>query len=118
MANVVLTIASSTPTAGISNREVVKFSTSGDITAVAQTITVGFVPRYVKVYNVTDNITNEYIEGFPADATFTTLANGTQAYATTGGITVYNDTTSTAGTVMLDPAIALASKTFYMIAEG
>lgn len=49
-------------------------------------LTIGFTPRYVKVINMTDAITWEYIEGMAATDSLKTAANGTLSVDTTTAI--------------------------------
>lgn len=50
---------------------------------------IGFVPRYIKVENVTDRISVEWYAGMAADTCVKTAANGTKTLETTNlGLTV------------------------------
>lgn len=49
---------------------------------------VGFVPRYVRVDNVTDRILLEWYEGMTSAHAVKTLAAGTRSLETSGGVTV------------------------------
>jgi hypothetical protein len=62
--------------------------------------TCGFVPRYIKVENVTDRISVEWYEGMAADTCVKTAAAGTKTLETTNkGLTVCDSdgTANTAG---------------------
>lgn len=60
--------------------------------------TVGFTPRYIRWWNVTDRIAVEWFEGMAADTCLKTAANGTQTIETTNkGLTVC-DSDGTANT--------------------
>lgn len=59
---------------------------------------LGFTPRYIRFWNVTDRICVEWFEGMAADTCLKTAANGTQTLETTNkGLTVC-DTDGTANT--------------------
>jgi phosphatidylserine synthase len=74
--------------------------------AAAATIVCGFAPRLVRFHNVTDRISDEWIEGMAAASSIHTIAAGTRTLETTNGITVVpNGFTVTAATL-------LASKSF------
>lgn len=80
--------------------------------ATAQTITLGFAPRYVRFVNITDRITDEWFEGLASASSLHTVAGGTMTLETTNGIAVLGNTfTITAVT-------AVASKSFYWVAYG
>ncbi len=82
--------ATYTQSNGPSN-EAVKNIASGRITFDATAITaadyvvqqLGFVPRYIKVENVTDRISAEWYEGMAADTCIKTAAAGTKTLETT-----------------------------------
>jgi hypothetical protein len=66
------------------------------------TVPVGFTPRHVKVVNMTDAITWEYIEGMAATDTLKTAANGALSVDTTSAI-VTNGVTVSATEVGIEP---------------
>lgn len=72
-------------------------SETGTYTAADYTITLGFVPKYVKVVNVTDRITQEWWYGMTAGNFLETAADGTRTLETDSGILVNSD-----GTVTVD----------------
>jgi hypothetical protein len=72
-------------------------SFSGTHTAADYTLTLGFVPKYFKVVNVTDRVTQEWWYGFTAAQFMETAADGTRTLETDSAITVNSD-----GTVDLD----------------
>jgi hypothetical protein len=49
---------------------------------------VGFVPRYIRVENVTDRICNEWMEGMASGHALRTVAAGTRTLETSGGPTL------------------------------
>jgi hypothetical protein len=51
---------------------------------------VGFVPRYIRVENVTDRICNEWFEGQTSGHALRSVAAGTRSLETSGGPTVTN----------------------------
>ena len=53
---------------------------------------VGFVPRYVRVDNVTDRTVLEWYEGMTSTHAAKTVAAGTRTLETSGGVTVSGDT--------------------------
>jgi len=57
-------------------------SATGTYTAADLTITLGFVPRYVKVINVTDRVTQEWFEGMNQGDFIETAANGVRTLET------------------------------------
>lgn len=75
---------------------------TGDGTAGAMTVNVGFSPKYVCVQNVTDSITIEWFLGMAATNTTTRIANGTSALDTTSAI-VSNNAIATATEVAYPP---------------
>ena len=66
-------------------------------------INVGFAPRMVKIYNMTDAITWEWCEGMAATITLKTLAAGTQTADTNSAIVCATLTNILSGT----PAVKL-----------
>lgn len=88
-------------------------------------LSLGFIPRYFKLWNTTDAAKHEWHEGMPAASAEKTVTAGTLTYITANGITVGasgaagNGTTAPAeGQVFLDPALTPASKTLYWAAFG
>lgn len=59
-----------------------------DATAAAITITCGFKPRYVGVFNCTSADKYEWFEGMAAASAFKQVAAGTSSIITTLGVTV------------------------------
>lgn len=57
----------------------------------AFTVVCGFVPRYVKMVNVTDRIEGEWFEGMTADYMIKTIANGTRSHEISNGITLTDE---------------------------
>lgn len=99
------------------------------ITATDHTLqTLGFTPRYVRFWNVTDRICVEWFEGMAANSCLKTAANGTQTLEITsgnGGLTVCDSdgTANTAGRsfkVLQDATLAViaASKVINWVAFG
>lgn len=122
-----------TQTTGPNGIQTPKVST-GRITMPATSITttdflvqtIGFTPRYVRFWNVTDQISIEWFEGMAANTCLKTAANGTQTLETTnGGITVCDSdgTASTSGNsfkVLQNAtlAVVVASKVLNYLAIG
>ena len=80
--------------------------------AAAATFTVGFNPRVVRFHNLTDRISDEWLEGMAAASSLHTVAAGTRTLETTNGITVANGAFTVTATTMV------ASKSFYWEAIG
>lgn len=88
-------------------------------------LSLGFIPRYIELWNATDAATHEWYEGMPAASAKKTVTAGTLTYIVANGITVGlssavgNGTTiPSEGQVFLDPALTPASKTLYWRAYG
>lgn len=65
---------------GIVNCSTGSFTGAGAIVPV----TLGFIPRYVQLINVTDQITQTWVEGMAANTTLNTVAAGTLTANTAG----------------------------------
>lgn len=83
-------------------------------TAAAITITLGYKPRVVRVYNVTSGDMMEWFEGMTAGHAVKTVAAGTRSIITSNGITV-----SDGGFVIgLDTDVNVISEQLSWVAEG
>lgn len=71
------------------NKAVGRYLTSS--TAAAITITCGFKPRIVRIYNVTSGDMMEWFEGMTAATAVKTVAAGTRSILSSLGITVADD---------------------------
>lgn len=88
--------------------------------------TLGFTPRYIRFWNVTDRISIEWYEGMAADTCLKTAAAGTQTLETTNkGLTVCDSdgTANTAGRSFkvsqnATLAVVVASKVLNWVAFG
>lgn len=78
--------------------------------AAALTLTLGFTPRYFKLVNLTDRITDEWFEGMASASSLHAVAAGTQTLETTNGIAISGTSVTFTATTMV------ASKTFYWVA--
>lgn len=107
-----LTTNTSTQEMGITNRAVGRVVTDGGAAA-DTTFTVGFIPRTVRFYNITDRIIDEWFEGMAAYSSVHHVAAGTITLETTNGISVGTD-----GTFTVKAATIVASKTFAWEAIG
>ena len=58
----------------------------------AASYNLGFIPRYVRVDNVTDRILNEWYSGMTSDHAVKTVAAGTRTLETSAGITLSGTT--------------------------
>lgn len=96
----------------------------GPIPASGIILLLGFIPRYLELWNQTDAATHEWFEGMPAASAKKTVTAGTLTYITVNGITVGaagavgTATVPGEGQVLLDPALTPASKTLYWRAFG
>lgn len=70
------------------------------------TFVCGFQPRIVRFHNLTDRISDEWIEGMAAASSLHTVAAGTRTLETTNGITVIGNGFS------VKAATILASKSY------
>jgi len=101
-----------TNTSGIVNSCVTAFTT--DAVAAADTIfSFGFKPRMIRFVNITDRLTSEFAEGMPATNTLDTAAAGTRTLGVASSIVVNAD-----NTVTVKAALMVASKSFYIEANG
>lgn len=101
-----------TNTSGIANSCVMAFTT--DAVAAADTIfSFGFKPRVIRFVNITDRLTSEYVEGMPATNTLDTNAAGARSLGVASSIVANVD-----GTVTVKAALMVASKSFYIEANG
>lgn len=100
------TSSTQTNSNGVVNFTVGKIVTDAT-TAAAGTITLGFVPRYFKLVNLTDRITDEWFEGMASASSLHTVAAGTMTLETTNGIALSGTTITLTATTLV------ASKTFY-----
>lgn len=107
-----LTTNTQSHTMGVTNHAVGRVVTDAGAAA-DTTFTVGFVPRIVRFYNVTDRIIDEWFEGMAAYSSVHHIAAGTISLETTNGISVGTD-----GTFTVKAATIVASKTFAWEAIG
>lgn len=80
--------------------------------AAALTITLGFAPRVVRFHNLTDRISDEWLEGMSSANSLHTVAAGTRTLETSNGIAVSGNTFTLTATTMV------ASKSFFWEALG
>lgn len=85
-------------------------SFTGDATAT--TITLGFNPRWVKVFNGTDAIMWEWVEGMAATVAFKTVTAGTTTADTGTAISV------SGGVLTLSATLAASAKAISWVAVG
>lgn len=88
-------------------------------------LSLGYIPRYIELWNQTDAANHEWYEGMPAASAKKTVTAGTLTYIVANGITVGaagavgNGTTVPGeGQVFIDPALLPASKTIEWNAFG
>ncbi|MFA6204449.1 MAG: hypothetical protein WC710_14825 [Gallionella sp.] len=114
----------------VHNHAVGKIVTSS-ATAAAASVICGFLPRVVRIHNLTDRISDEWYEGMAAASSLHTIATGVRTLETTNGVTVgevtktLNDVDIAAGVTAkvgkgftLTATTLVASKTFYWEAIG
>lgn len=82
-----LTTNITTQSAGIVNHTVGKAVTDA-AAAAATSFLVGFKPRVVRFHNLTDRISDEWLEGMAAASSLHSVATGVRTLETTNGITV------------------------------
>jgi hypothetical protein len=109
------TVVSQSNTESVPNLAVLRITTDAGGAAVT-TFQVGFLPRVVRLMNITDNLMDEWFDGMAADTAIHTVAAGTRSLLGSGGITV--GSTAGGGFVTLAAALIIASKTFNMVVEG
>ena len=83
-------------------------------TVAARAFTVGFKPRYVRVYNETDRISEEWFEGMADAEGILRIADGTATLITTNGITPADD----GFTLGLNTTIYITSKQYSILVLG
>jgi hypothetical protein len=116
MPNQVLTIQSQTNADSICNFAVIHASTDAG-TATAQTFNFGFIPRLVRVMNLTGLIFDEWVEGMAPATSVHAIAAGTTTLEPVHGVTV-STTDPTKGMVTLDATTMVASSVFAIVAFG
>lgn len=100
MAAQVLTTNSQTNLTGVVNRATGKMVGDGG-DAAAVTVTLGFAPRVVRFTNITDRISDLWVEGMDAASSLHAIADGTRSLETTDGITVSGNTFSLTANTMV-----------------
>ena len=119
MTNQFLTIVSQSNAESVVNHALIRATTDGG-TATAETFALGFVPRKVKVVNLTGLIIDEWFEGMAAASSVHTVGStGVTTLETVHGITVNpakND--GTGASITLDATTMAASSTFAIEAVG
>lgn len=83
-------------------------------TVAAYEFETGFLPKYVKVSNVTSRDQLEWFEGMAADSAIKTVAAGTRTLITSNGITV----SSRGFTLGLDTDVNVTSEQVSWLALG
>jgi len=86
--------------------------------AVAFVVSLGFVPRIFKLYNITDSISYEWWAGMTNPGAQKQVLAGTRSLQTTEGFTVGTNAAGTADQVSVPTSIMLASKSFAWEALG
>ncbi len=83
-------------------------------TVAAREFLVGFRPRYVRVMNETDRISEEWFEGMADAEGLLQIANGTRTLITSNGITP----SATGFTFGLDTTIYITNKQYSILVLG
>lgn len=109
------TVVSQSNTESVPNLAVLRITTDA-VAAAVTTFQVGFLPRVVRLMNITDLLMDEWYDGMAADTALHTVSAGTRTLLGSGGITV--GATAGGGFVTLAAALIIASKTFNMVVEG
>lgn len=81
--------------------------------ATQQILTVGFLPRSVKVVNITHPGELLYMDPMPADSGLKTVTNGTKSYITSLGITPLRGVSGAGFQLGADAAINQAGDVLY-----
>ena len=102
--------------AGVVNISSGKLDSDGS--AAAFVVSLGFVPRYFAMHNLTDRISYEWFNGMTNPGALKTVAAGTRTLETTEGPTFGTAAAGTADVVTVPTSIMLASKSFAWIAKG
>jgi hypothetical protein len=86
----------------------------------AEVVTIGFKPRYVKVFNATGVIVWEKFEGMAANTAIKTVTAGTTTTDTTSAILIGDDTTANGlkGTFTVSSAAAVNAQVLSWVALG
>lgn len=122
-----LTVSNVTIHEGL-NCDSMMFKGVTDGTTAAAAVYLGFVPRYIKAWNLTDGITHEYFPDNTAGTTYSVSATGTTTVAATNGFAIITGTSATVTKatgsplsdgpgVTLGLGILLASKTFQFMVK-
>ncbi len=120
MADRTLTTNTQANTDGVPNFASGKWVSDAGSNAVNMTFTLGFTPRFVRFFNVTDILMHEWYDGMAADyALLTTGSTGAVTVLSSNAITVNDGTNATTGRgFTVNAALVPASKTGYWIAHG
>lgn len=106
------TIVSQSNSESIINYAQVRLTTDA-AAAAAFTLPLGFLPRKVRIVNLTDRIQQEWFEGMAALSSLDTAAVGTVTLNTTTGITVNPTANDGSGnSVTFSSATMVASKVY------
>jgi hypothetical protein len=109
-----MTISTATTTAtnsdGVVSRWVWYFATNADAAA-ATTITCPFTPRVVELHNLTDRISDLWVEGMASASSLHSVAAGTRTLETTNGAAV------SGGSITFTATTMVASKQYVIICE-
>lgn len=81
-------------------------------TVAAEDVILGFKPRYVKVFSLTERVALEWYEGMTAGHALKTVAAGTRTHITSLGITIKDDSDGQGFTIGADTALRPNTQAF------
>lgn len=88
-------------------------------TGAAINVVIGFIPKHVKLFNVTTAAQIEWMDGMPAAAGIKTVTAGAQTYITSNGVSKYESSSFGAGfTIGADAALNVSTNVIYWMATG
>jgi hypothetical protein len=111
-----MTIVSQSNSESIVNFAVIRATTDA-AAAAAATFNFGFIPRYVRVSNLTGLIFDEWFEGMAAATSLHSVGAGTNTLEPANGITV-STTDPTKGQVTVNATTMAVSSVFSIMAMG
>lgn len=94
---------------------VATYTGTADTNSAASSISPGFEPSEILVYQVTNNITYRWAKGMTAGHMNKVIANGTQTHETSNGITVTGAGSATGPVVTFGTGIHTNSASFVVV---
>lgn len=77
------------------NSDSMMFKATADGTTAAAAVYVGFTPRYIKVWNISDGVTDEWFTNYTANTSYRVGATGLVTVGGTNGITLLTSVSAT-----------------------